>query len=60
MGKPHVITQDHRGLEINKRTCKGLLIGAIDLYLDVYDGNEVAVRVYEKVGFVKSLVDHYT
>jgi len=52
----------HRGLGINKVIMDGLMNWSkgqevTDLYLDVYDGNEAAIKAYEKVGFVKSLVE---
>ncbi|MFT6285638.1 MAG: GNAT superfamily N-acetyltransferase [Alcanivorax sp.] len=31
--------------------------GISDVYLDVYDDNDAAIRAYEKVGFSKSLVE---
>lgn len=52
----------HRGLGINKQIMEKLMDwsqqqGVSDLYLDVYEGNDAAIRAYEKVGFVKSLVE---
>jgi GNAT superfamily N-acetyltransferase len=56
------VAEDHRGLGINKQILQRLIDwsktqGITDLYLDVYDGNEAAVRAYEKAGFVKSMVE---
>ena len=31
--------------------------GVPDLYLDVYDGNDAAIRAYKKIGFSKSLIE---
>jgi ribosomal protein S18 acetylase RimI-like enzyme len=51
-----------RGLGINGIIIENLISwskeqGVADLYLDVYDGNDAAIRAYEKVGFSKSLVE---
>ena len=56
------VEPDYRGLGINKLIMENLIEwskqqGIFDMYLDVYDGNEAAIRAYEKVGFVKSLVE---
>jgi len=56
------VEPDYRGLGINKLIMEILIDwskqqGIFDLYLDVYDGNDAAIRAYEKVGFVKSLVE---
>jgi len=56
------VAAEYRGLGINK-SIMGTLIdwskeqGVSDVYLDVYDGNDAAIRAYEKVGFVKSMVE---
>jgi GNAT superfamily N-acetyltransferase len=56
------VEPDYRGLGINKLIIDNLIDwskqqGIFDLYLDVYDGNDTAIRAYEKVGFSKSLVE---
>ena len=56
------VEPDYRGLGINKLIIDNLIDwskqqGIFDLYLDVYDGNDAAIRAYEKVGFSKSLVE---
>ena len=56
------VTPEYRGLGINKLIIENLIKwskdqGVSDLYLDVYDGNDSAIKAYEKVGFVKSLVE---
>ncbi|SFC94596.1 GNAT family N-acetyltransferase [Pseudoalteromonas denitrificans] len=56
------VDSQHRGLGINKLIMDSLIQwskaqGITDLYLDVYEGNDAAIRAYEKVGFSKSLVE---
>ena len=56
------VASEYRGLGINKLIMDNLINwskeqGIFDLYLDVYDENEAAIKAYEKVGFVKSLVE---
>jgi len=56
------VDPEYRGLGINKMIIDKLIEwtkgkGIYDVYLDVYDDNEAAVRAYEKVGFTKSLVE---
>ncbi|WP_394389935.1 GNAT family N-acetyltransferase [Shewanella woodyi] len=56
------IEPEYRGLGINKLIMDELMDwskeqGVYDFYLDVYDGNDAAIRAYEKVGFSKSLVE---
>ena len=56
------VAPDRRGLGINGMIIENLINwskekGVFDLYLDVYDGNDAAIRAYEKVGFTKSLVE---
>lgn len=56
------VDQEYRGLGINKLIMESLINwskkqGVLDFYLDVYDGNDAAIRAYEKVGFSKSLVE---
>ena len=56
------VSPQFRGRGINNKLINLLLEwsrqqGVSDIYLDVYEGNEAAVRAYEKVGFVKSLVE---
>lgn len=56
------VSPQFRGRGINKKLINFLLDwsrqqSVSDVYLDVYDGNEGAVRAYEKAGFVKSLVE---
>jgi len=51
-----------RGKGVNKQIIETLIEwskgqGVEDFYLDVYEGNDSAIRAYEKVGFVKSLVE---
>ena len=56
------VAPDRRGLGINGMIIENLISwskekGVFDLYLDVYEGNDAAIRAYEKVGFTKSLVE---
>jgi len=56
------VAPEYRGLGINKLIMENLIKwskeqGISDLYLDVYHGNDSAIKAYEKVGFVKSLVE---
>jgi len=56
------VESKYRGLGINKLIMENLIDWSkerdvFDLYLDVYDGNEAAIRAYEKVGFEKSLIE---
>ncbi len=56
------VESEYRGLGINKLIMENLIDwskaqGIFDLYLDVYDENDAAISAYEKVGFVKSLVE---
>ena len=56
------VEPDYRGLGINKLIMDNLMEwskaqGILDFYLDVYDGNDAAIRAYEKVGFTKSLIE---
>lgn len=56
------VAPNRRGLGINGMIIENLISwskekGVSDLYLDVYDGNDAAIRAYEKVGFTKSLVE---
>lgn len=56
------VEPEYRGLGINKLVMENLIEwskeqGVLDFYLDVYDGNDAAIRAYEKVGFSKSLVE---
>jgi GNAT superfamily N-acetyltransferase len=56
------VEPEYRGFGINKLIIENLIDwskeqGVFDLYLDVYDGNHAAIRAYEKVGFIKSLVE---
>ena len=56
------VAPTYRGSGINKRIMESLIDwskqqGVSDLYLEVYDGNDAAISAYEKVGFVKSLVE---
>jgi len=56
------VVPESRGLGVNGLIMKALIDwskeqGVSDLYLDVYDGNESAIRAYEKIGFTKSLVE---
>jgi len=56
------VTPESRGLGINGIIMKRLIDwskaqGVSDLYLDVYDGNDSAIKAYEKIGFTKCLVE---
>ena len=56
------VAPEHRGLGINKMIIERLIKWSktqtvTDVYLDVYNDNEAAIKAYEKVGFVKSLVE---
>jgi len=56
------VAPEHRGKGLNKQLIDCLITwskeqGVFDLYLDVYTDNDAAIRAYEKVGFVKSLVE---
>jgi GNAT superfamily N-acetyltransferase len=56
------VARNRRGLGINGMIIENLISwskekGVYDLYLDVYDRNNAAIRAYEKVGFTKSLVE---
>ena len=56
------VEPEYRGLGINKLIMENLIEwskaqGILDFYLDVYDGNDAAIRAYEKAGFSKSLVE---
>lgn len=56
------VAPDYRGKGINKLILQHLIgwskdQGTSDFYLDVYEGNDAAIRAYEKMGFVKSLVE---
>lgn len=56
------VAPDRRGLGINRMIIENLISwskekGVSDLYLDVYDGNDAAIRAYKKVGFTKTLVE---
>lgn len=56
------VDPEFRGLGVNKLIMDDLIKwskeqGILDFYLDVYDGNDAAIRAYEKVGFSKSLVE---
>ena len=56
------VTEDQRGKGVN-----GLIVaelkkiaqehGVTELRLDVYDGNEAALRAYEKVGFKRHMIE---
>ena len=56
------VDPEYRGLGINKLIMDNLIDwskeqGVFDLYLDVYNENDSAIRAYEKVGFTKSLIE---
>lgn len=56
------VASEFRGMGINGVIMKNLTDwckkqGVYDLYLDVYDGNDAAIRAYEKVGFTKCLIE---
>ena len=61
LGFMYVVPQ-YRGRGINKRIVERLIQwsnsqGISDCYLDVYSENEAAIQAYEKVGFVKSMIE---
>lgn len=61
LGFMYVVPQ-YRGGGINKKILDRLIQwsndqGISDCYLDVYSENEAAIRAYEKVGFVKSMIE---
>ncbi|MCJ8319811.1 MAG: GNAT family N-acetyltransferase [Colwellia sp.] len=56
------VVPEFRGLGINGQIMNILIDwskeqGVSDLYLDVYEGNDAAIRAYEKIGFAKSMVE---
>ncbi len=56
------VAPSYRGRGVNKRIVEELIEwskrqGAPDCYLDVYSGNEAAIRAYEKAGFSKSMTE---
>jgi len=56
------VAAEFRGLGINGMIMNSLVKwskkqGISDLYLEVYDGNNAAIKAYEKAGFTKSLVE---
>jgi len=56
------VAPEYRGRGINRRIVEGLIQwsksqGISDCYLDVYSDNEAAIRAYEKVGFVNSMIE---
>jgi ribosomal protein S18 acetylase RimI-like enzyme len=56
------VAPECRGMGVNKSILESLIgwstkQGVSDVYLDVYEGNDAAIRAYEKVGFAKSLVE---
>ena len=56
------VSPEYRGQGINKNIIEHLMDwgktkGVKDFYLDVYAGNQSAVKAYEKVGFTPSLVE---
>ena len=56
------VREEHRGQGINKLIIQGLVDwtrtkGVNEMRLEVYDGNEAAVKAYEKAGFTKNLVE---
>jgi ribosomal protein S18 acetylase RimI-like enzyme len=56
------VESDYRGLGLNKKLIDNLIAwaqakGISDFYLDVYQHNAAAINAYEKVGFVKSMVE---
>lgn len=55
------VDPDYRGQRINQLIVDGLIDwsrskGVYEIILDVYDGNQAAIRAYEKAGFEKNLV----
>ena len=56
------VEPEYRGCGINKKIVEELIRwsksqGTTDFYLDVYAGNEAAIRAYEKAGFVRSMIE---
>ncbi|MCP1727008.1 ribosomal protein S18 acetylase RimI-like enzyme [Natronospira proteinivora] len=56
------VTEEYRGLGLNKVILRDLVSwgrqqGVTNFHLDVYAGNESAVRAYEKFGFRGSLLE---
>ncbi|MBS0029010.1 GNAT family N-acetyltransferase [Chitinophaga sp. 22321] len=56
------VVPSHRGKGVNKLVMAGLKAwameqGIAELRLDVYAGNEAAIKAYEKAGFAKNLIE---
>ena len=56
------VVPEYRRLGINQKIVEKLVTwsnsqGIPDCYLDVYAGNKAAIRAYQKVGFVKSMIE---
>lgn len=56
------VEPEYRGKAINKKIIDELFRwsksqGVTDCYLDVYGGNQGAIRAYEKAGFVTSMIE---
>jgi ribosomal protein S18 acetylase RimI-like enzyme len=56
------VVPEFRGRGINKSILERLIQwstnqGISDCYLDVYSGNEAAIRAYQKAGFVNSMIE---
>lgn len=56
------VEAEYRGQGLNKRILDKLITWSkthkiTDFYLDVYEGNDAAIKAYEKVGFKKCLVE---
>ena len=56
------VSPDHRGKGVNKKIIEVLKAWAIarnitEMRLEVYNGNEPAIKAYEKVGFTKHMVE---
>lgn len=56
------VTPEHRGKGVNKKIIEVLKAWAIasnitEMRLEVYNGNEPAIKAYEKVGFSKHMVE---
>jgi GNAT superfamily N-acetyltransferase len=56
------VDESYRGLGLNQRIMDKLIAwgreqGLCDFYLDVYAGNQSAIKAYEKSGFKPSMIE---
>jgi GNAT superfamily N-acetyltransferase len=56
------VAPDYRGQGLNQRIIEALIVwgktqGMQDFYLEAYTENSSAIRAYEKMGFIQSLVE---